>query len=239
MKIKIREVEGAAIFDLEGNIGIDSSDLVEAIGWALANRSKSIALNFAEVNLIDYVGISLLAVIYKNVLNHKGNLVLYDVPAHVIKLFSIVGLNRVFEYYIGQEQALAALKNPSTKTDSLEEPLRRRFSRVPFTATIEYRRKVSETGFFDKGKIINLSGDGVFILAENIFTIGETLNTRIHLMPKPGTLEIEAKVVWVADQTLQPEDYPGMGLEFCNINIEVQEKIVQFIEKYTADPEKK
>lgn len=240
MKIKIREKEKTAILDLEGNIGIDSSDLVEAVGWALVNRSKSIILNFEGVNLIDYVGVSLLAVIYKNVLNHKGTLLIYAVPAHVLKLFSIVGLNRVFEYYTCEEEALAALRKPKPVTqDDSQEPLRRKFARVPFKATIEYRRKRSDTGFFDKGTVIDLSGDGVFISAENIFTAGELLDTRINLMPAPGTLEIDAKVVWVADQALQPRDYPGMGLEFYNISPAVQEKIVRFIEKYATNSKTK
>ncbi|MFA7677678.1 MAG: STAS domain-containing protein, partial [Candidatus Omnitrophota bacterium] len=65
MKIKIREKTDITILDLEGNVDINASDFVEAVGWVLNNKSKNIICNFESVNLVDYVGISLIAVIYK------------------------------------------------------------------------------------------------------------------------------------------------------------------------------
>ena len=86
--------------------------------------------------------------------------------------------------------------------------------------------------WFYKGKIINLSAIGVFIAAEKVFSIGEILTTRIDLAPDPGAIEVDSKVVWEADNEIQPMESPGMGLEFYNINPKVQEQIINFVEKH-------
>ena len=85
-----------------------------------------------------------------------------------------------------------------------------------------------------KGKIINLSAIGDFIVAKKIFTIGEILTAKIYLEPKPGFIEVDTKVVWVADHDIQPLEYPWMGLEFYNIDDEKQKEIIKFVEKHLA-----
>ncbi len=232
MKINVREKEGVAILDLEGNIDINASNFVETAGWVLNNKSKNIICNFEGVNLIDYVGISLIAVVYKNVSNHRGTMRLYNVPSHVMKLFSIVGLDRVFEYHVNEDHALKKIKEEATVDQKTTKPFRRRFKRIPFNAAIEYRQKFSNQEELYSGKVINLSADGVFVAAQRLFSIGDLLHVRIHLMPKPGIVDTEAKVVWIADQEIQPDDFPGMGLEFNNIEAKTQEAIVLFVERH-------
>jgi stage II sporulation protein AA (anti-sigma F factor antagonist) len=232
MKIRIREKEGITILDLQGNIDINASDFVEAVGWALRYKSKDILCNFGDVNLVDYVGISVIAVVYKNVLNHKGKMKVCNVPSHVRNLFAIVGLNRVFTYYQSEEEAMRSFKEEKKIFQILEKKLRRRFQRIPFRTTIEYKQKFSPKDIFYKGKILNLSAIGVFIVAKKIFSVEEILTTRINLSPKPGIIDIDAKVVWVADQQIQPLEYPGMGLQFYNIDPKTQERIIEFVEKH-------
>jgi len=236
MRIKVKIKEGIAILELEGSIGIDASDFVETVGWVLNHQAKNIICNFENVNLVDYVGVSLISVIYKNVLNHKGRIELYNVPSHVMRLFSIVGLDRIFKFHISQEQAIEAIENAQIMERLTNEPLRRRFERIPFKATIEYRQKLLEDEPFVKGKIVNLSAEGVFIVSDKIFPIGDLLATRINLQSQPGTIEADAKVVWLADEEIQLEDYPGMGLEFHNITSGKQERIAQFVEKHLTHP---
>ena len=234
MKIKIREKTDITILDLEGNIDINASDFVEVVGWVLNNKSKNIICNFESVNLVDYVGISLIAVIYKNVLNHQGRIKFYAIPSHVRKLFSIVGLDRVFEYHLGEEDTLEQMRREIDTSHSQEEHLRRRFKRIPFKANIEYRPKLGRRNDFYTGKIVNLSAEGIFLVSQQIYSVGEVLLTRMDLMPQPGVLEVDTKVVWVADEEIQPHEFPGMGLEFYNLDAGVQEKIVQFVEKHLA-----
>ena len=236
MRIKIKIKEGIAILELEGSIGIDASDFVETVGWVLNHQTKDIICNFESVNLVDYVGVSLISVIYKNVLNHKGIIELYNVPSHVTRLFSIVGLDRIFKFHISEEQAIEAIKHDREMERLANDPLRRRFERIPFNATIEYKQKLLNDELFYNGKIVNLGADGAFIVSDKVFSIGDLLATRINLQPQPGIIEADAKVVWLADKEIQSEDYPGMGLEFHNITSDKQEKIAQFVEKHLAHP---
>ncbi|MCK9614579.1 MAG: anti-sigma factor antagonist [Candidatus Omnitrophica bacterium] len=232
MKITTREKEDVVILDLEGSIDINSSDFVETVGWALVTKSKNILCNFEGINLIDYVGISLIAVAYKNILNHKGRMKLCNVPSHVQKLFSIVGLDKVFTYYENEDEAVKSFTEEVLFSHILEQRLRRRFKRIPLHNIIEYKQKYSTKDVFYKGRIINLSAIGVFIAAEKVFSIGEILTTRIDLTPAPGVIEVDSKVVWESDNEIQPMESPGMGLEFCNISPKVQEQIIDFVEKH-------
>lgn len=232
MNINIREKEGVAILDLEGNIDINASDFIETVGWVLVNKARDILCNFENVNLIDYVGVSVIAVAYKNVLNQKGRLKIYAVPSHVAKLFAIVGLDRVFDYYETEEEALKSFKEERTFSEILKKQLRRRFKRVPIQIPLEYKQKISTQDNFWRGKVLNLSAIGAFAIAEKIFPIGELLTARMYLMPKPGVIEVDAKVVWVADEEIQPLESPAMGLEFYAIPAEMQEKIIGFVEKH-------
>lgn len=234
MKINIRNKNSIVILDLEGNIDINASEFIETVGWALVSKSKDILCNFEGVNLIDYVGISIIAVAYKNVLNHKGKLKLYNVPAHVRRLFSVVGLDRVFDYYETEEQGLKSFKEEATFSEIINKQLRRRFKRIPVKGDIFFKQKFPPKDTFYNGKIINISAIGVFLISENIFPIGEILSTKLHLLPEPGIVEIDAKVVWVADQEIQPMESPAMGLEFYNIEAHQQEQIIQFVEKNLA-----
>ena len=234
MKVSVNEKNEVTIIHLEGNIDINASSFIETVGRTLINRSKYILCDFSEVNLVDYVGISIIAVAYKNILNHKGKMKLCNVPSHVRKLFSIVGMDGVLEMYESEEQAIASFTEEKIFSQILKKQLRRRFQRMPLRAIIEYKQKFSSKDLFYKGKVINLSGIGAFILAQKIFSIGEILTTRIHLFSKSAkteSIEIDAKIVWVSDRKIQPREYPGMGIEFYNIDPQTQQKFVKFVER--------
>lgn len=232
LEIKIREKENVVILDLEGNIDINASNLIETIGWAITSRSKNILCNFEEINLVDYVGISIIAVAYKNVLNHKGKLRFYNVPFHIKKIFCVVGLDRVLQSYINEEKALHTIKEDETISKIVNTKLRRKFKRIDLRKDIEFWQKFGQDKTFYKGKIINLSALGAFILSDKLFPLGDTLSTRLYLMPQPGIIEADVKVVWLADEEIQELESPAMGLEFYNISTEKQEQIVKFVDKH-------
>ncbi len=234
MKINVRQKQNVVVLDLEGNIDINASVLVETVGKVLDNKLSDIICNCGGVNLVDYVGISLIAVVYKNILNHQGSLRLCNVPCHVMKLFSIVGLDRVFYYHATEEEAFEALQKDKRIEHVSRQPLRRRFKRIPLKAAIEYKQKFVRGQQWHKGKIINLSAEGIFMTAEEIFTIGEVLVTRVYLLPQPGIIEVEARVAWTADKDIQAQDYPGMGIEFINISSQQQRQILEFVERHLS-----
>ncbi|MCK5394137.1 MAG: PilZ domain-containing protein [Candidatus Omnitrophica bacterium] len=234
MKIKIRKKNNVAILDIEGNIDINSSKLVETVGWVLNNKTTKIICNFDGVNLIDYVGISLISVIYKNVLNHSGELNLYAVPAHVRRLFAVVGLDRVFKYHIFEKDALRAFEEENEIPKESKGKLRRKFKRVESSKIIEFKPKLDGKSKFYKGTIINLSAVGMFVKTNKVFSLGEILETHMNLSPELNKLILDTKVVWVSDKEMQSSDYPGMGLEFHDITSEIQQEIMKSIEDQTT-----
>ncbi len=232
VKIKVKEKEGVAILVLEGNIDINAANLVETVGWILRYKTRDIICDLWGVNLVDYVGVSIIAVVYKNILNHKGRMRICRVPQHLRNLFSVVGLDRVFVYYPSEEDALQSLREEEKIFEILSRKLRRRFKRIPLHTVIEYKQKFSSKDTFFKGRVINISAVGVFMVGRKIFSVGDILSTKIYLKPKPGIVEVDTKVVWIADQKFQPLEYPGMGLEFYNIDSEKQKVILEFVDKH-------
>ncbi|MBI4707986.1 MAG: PilZ domain-containing protein, partial [Candidatus Omnitrophica bacterium] len=84
---------------------------------------------------------------------------------------------------------------------------------------------------FSEGKVLNISAVGLLVFADKTYPLGEILNIKLSLLPKPGQIEFDAKVVWLVERELQPQIYPGMGLEFYQIDTETQKKIVEFVER--------
>ena len=233
MRIAKREKQKVSILDLEGNIDINASDLIEAIGWILKNKNSNIICNMGGVNLVDYIGVSILAIIYKNVLNHKGKIKFYNIPPHVKKLFNIVGLDKVLECFDTEDQTLNSFREDDAIAGIMEKKLRRRFERVAFNSNIEYKQKFSHDTSLYKGKIINVSAAGAFVIGEKIFPVGEIISANLYLMPKPGIVKLEAKVIW-ASSDVYPLEYPAMGIEFYNIDNKIQKVIIEFAERHTA-----
>jgi len=234
MKIKKRERDGVTILDLEGNININSSDLIETVGWVVNRNAKKILCNFEGVNLIDYIGVSVLAIIYKNALNNEGSIKLYQVPVHVKKLFSIVGLDRVFDCLDTEDMGIESFLEDEAIGAILRKKLRRKFTRVPFKCPVAFKEKQAKQPGSFRGKIINLSGTGAFIIGKKTFPIGTSLMSRIYLMPEPGVVEVEAKVVWVSDSNKMFLEYPAMGIEFYEVTSKKQKIILDFVEKHMA-----
>ena len=97
LEITFRKHEAIAILDLSGNIDIDASNFIEKVGWCLENGYEDMLCNFENINLADYAGLSVLAIAYKNVLNHKGRIKFLNVPGHIKNGLSPMCFDRVFE----------------------------------------------------------------------------------------------------------------------------------------------
>lgn len=67
MSIRVREVENVSILDIDGNVDINSSEIIETVGWLINTGKLYILLNLENVDLVDYSGLSVLAIAYKNV----------------------------------------------------------------------------------------------------------------------------------------------------------------------------
>jgi anti-sigma B factor antagonist len=230
LEIEFRHVNSVAILDLSGSIDIDSSNFIENTGWCLENGYKDVLCNFANINMVDYSGLSVITIAYKNVINHKGRMKFVNVPAHVRRILCMVGLNKTFEMYESEEFAVNTFREDRIISDIQKIPLRRRFKRLPLGIDIQFKGKQEDK--FHHGKVLNISAVGLLVFTEEkTYPLGEVLDIRLSLMPKPGVLEINADVVWLVEKEVQPQIYPGMGLEFYKLDPKMQEAIVEFVER--------
>lgn len=229
LEIQFRRIKNIAVFDLSGSVDIDSSNFVEKVGWCLENGYRDLLCNFESVNTVDYAGLSAIAIAYKNVINHQGKMKFVNLPVHIRKVFNLVCLDRVFEIYDDEQSALRSFEEDGVISEIQKKQLRRRFRRLPLDIGIEFKSKKEEK--FYQGKVLNLSGVGMLVFVDKIYPLGEILDIKLSLLPQPGLLQLSTRVSWLVDKRIQPQIYPGMGLEFYHIDPKIQEKIVEFVER--------
>lgn len=233
MEISVRRKYGVVILDLSGRIDIDSAIFVETVGYLLRNGEYDILCNMEEVDFIDYTGISVIAVAYKEVTNSNGRMKFANVPAHLRGIFVVSGLERSFEIYPSEEIGISSFREDRIIEKIKNRPLRRRFKRLPIRISAEYRPLAGKDTEFLKGEILDLSAVGAYILGKRL-PLGETVSIKMNLSPRPGIIELEAKVVWLSDKKIQPHYHPGMGVAFTNLSSSAQKKILEFIDRNIA-----
>jgi anti-anti-sigma factor len=216
------------ILEVEGRIDINASEFIETVGWVLKNNKTKILCNLENVELVDYSGLSILAIAYKNVINHNGTMKFCNVAMHIKELFKIVQMDRVFLCYDTEQQAVL---NFDEKILELEEKqLRRRFKRLEINIDVAFAPK-NRPGKAYRGKVLNISGAGLFILTSNILPVKTQLSLEIGVPKELIPIEMEGTVLWIADKNLQSYCYPGMGVQFINIDSRKQKDLLDFIEK--------
>lgn len=228
MEIRKRFYKNIAVLYIAHNIDIDSAELIEETGRLIKEGVQRILCNFANVNIVDYNGLSILSIAYKNVLNQEGVMKFCNVPPHIQELFRAARLDIVFEMYADEESALKSFEL-SAKVDRLS--LRRRFKRIDVNAVVKYKVGLSADSRLRKGKILNISGQGLFILSKHTYPVSTELYMEIEFNEAKKPLSLMGVVIWLADKELQPHSYPGMGVEFASIEKRAQDEIIDFIDK--------
>lgn len=232
LEIYSREKQSVVILDIRGNIDISASEFIEVVGWHVANHRQDILCDFSRVEMIDYAGLSVLTIAYKNVVNHDGRMKFCNVPICVRNVLRAVMLDRIFEIYETEELAVNAFKEDKEIEKIQHLPLRRRFKRIAIEMPVTYRAKYGSDKEYE-GKFFDLSGEGGFMFGKKTFALHDIVTLEFEL-PRGGAVKTDARVIWLADRDIQPQQYPGMGIEFYKITIETQKRIVGFVEKNTA-----
>lgn len=231
MEIKLRQTNSVIVLDISGRIDVDSANLVEVVGQCVHDGYKDILCNLDDVDFIDYMGTSVIVIAYKEVVNNQGRMRFCNVPVHIKNIFCIAGLDRVIEIYPSEELALNSFKEDKAIEDIKKMQLRRRFKRLPIDIKVELKAKHQRDPVCLKLDVLNLSGIGAFIFGCDKFRLGDEVILKIKLPPKRKELELEAKVVWIPDKQVQPHSYPGLGVEFTHIPADIQQELVEFIER--------
>lgn len=228
MAIRIREIDNVNIIDVEGRIDINSSDIIETVGWLVNTGKVNIILNLENVDLVDYNGLSILAITYKNILNHKGKFRLLHVPLSVAELFKVVKLDAVFEAYSDEEAAVHSF----FEADTEKIHLRRKFTRLDIHLTVKYTVTGSDKSPKSfTGQVLNISAAGLYIYTTNTLPINTALDLEFSLPHLPAALVANGRVVWLADKEIQPHAYPGMGVAFAHLTSDKEKAIIDFIDK--------
>lgn len=228
MEIRKRFVKDIVVLYVAENIDIDSAALIEETGRLLKEGLNKILCNFTNVNIVDYNGLSILAIAYKNVTNQDGAIKFCAVPSHIKELFKMARLDMVFEIFEDEKTALRNF-DLSSKVDNLS--LRRRFKRIDVSIPMRYKESLSSESRMHKGKILNLSGEGLFVYSKATFPASTQLYVEIELSKTKKPVTLMGVVMYLADRQIQPHSYPGMGIKFSTITPEIQKEIVSFIEK--------
>jgi anti-anti-sigma factor len=229
--IKIRQVGNVVILDLSGRIDVDAANLVEVIGQCVRDGYVDILCNLEEVEQIDYMGISVVAIAYKEVVNHQGRMKFTSVPAQLRNTLAVSGMDRVIEVYVCEDLALNSFKEDKIIENIKRMHLRRRFRRLPIDLKIELKSKRGDSLECLKLDMLNLSAVGAFIFGCNEFKLGDEVMLKMKLAPKEEELALAGRVVWIPDKTIQPHEYPGIGIEFTDISTDEQQKLIEFIER--------
>jgi len=231
LEIKVRQQGSCIILDLCGRIDVDSANLVEVVGQCVRDGYPDILCNLEDVGAIDYMGISVVVIAYKEVANHNGRMKFVNIPAHLRDIFTVSGIDRVIEIYASEDLALNSFKEDKVIENIKKMQLRRRFKRLPVDLKIELKSKRQDSVECLKVEIINLSAVGAFIFGCGKFKLGDEVILKMKLAPKPQVLELEARVVWIPDKAVQPHEYPGIGVEFSKITSQDQQQLIEFIER--------
>ena len=231
LEIKARQLGNVVILDLAGRIDVDSANLIEVVGQCVRDGYLDILCNCQDVEGIDYMGVSVVVIAYKEVVNHNGRMKFSNVPVHLRGVFTISGTDKVMEIYPTQDLALNSFREDKIIENIKKMQLRRRFKRLPIDLKIELKFKKDNSLTCFKADIINLSALGAFIFGCNKFKLNDEVVLKMKLAPKQEELELEASVVWVPDKKVQLHEYPGIGVEFTNISSAHQQKLIEFIDR--------
>jgi anti-anti-sigma factor len=231
MELKIRRKGNIIILDLSGRIDVNSANFIEVIGQCISEGYCDMLCNFEDVEFIDYMGISALVIAYKDVMNNKGRMGFFNIPAHLKGLFSVAGIDRTIDIYATEDLAITSLKEDKAIENIKKLQLRRRFKRLPIDIKVELKVKHEKNPVCLEVEMLNLSGIGAFLFGCDKFKLGDEVVLTLKLPPKSEEIKLDAKVVWLSDKQVQLHSHPGIGVEFYNIAPSVQEKLIEFIDR--------
>lgn len=113
-RIEVRTLPAAAIVTVRGDVDIDlAAELRACLAEAIARRRR-VVLNFAEVAVIDSVGLGVLVRAHRDARRLGGALCLVAASRFVVTVLHTMRLDAIFALFDDCEQALAWLATPSS-----------------------------------------------------------------------------------------------------------------------------
>lgn len=111
MEISVKYQGNNAILRISEDIlGADRLQLNEKVQELVDNGAKNIVLNLKDAGLMDSVGLGMLVALHTALSRKQTRLVLSNVGKSIEHLLLVTKLNRVFDRYETEDEALAHLE---------------------------------------------------------------------------------------------------------------------------------
>jgi anti-sigma B factor antagonist len=110
VQIAPRNAEGSVILDISGDIDLANSPAMRKVllGEIKEKHTKKVLLNLHNVRYIDSSGIASLVEGLKAARDSGGRLILYGLSRSVREVMELSRLQKIFEIYDNEQQALAS-----------------------------------------------------------------------------------------------------------------------------------
>jgi len=108
MHISQKEANGINTYEIKGDIDINSSpDIREAFEKGIKNKMMKILVNLNGVSYVDSSGLATLVEMLKKTRVYGGKLRISNLAPKVKSLFEITKLEKLFEIFETEEEAIA------------------------------------------------------------------------------------------------------------------------------------
>lgn len=109
LKVSPRAVDGTQVLDLEGEVDVYTAPLLrQAIVDLVEGGATHVLINLERVDYLDSTGLGILIGGVKRLKEQGGALRLVGPSARITRIFEITGLNKIFDVYATERDALAA-----------------------------------------------------------------------------------------------------------------------------------
>ncbi|MGB7439366.1 MAG: STAS domain-containing protein [Candidatus Acidiferrum sp.] len=110
MQIVARPTEDGVIFDISGDIDLANSPEMRKVllGEIKGKHDRKVFLNLTNVRYIDSSGIATLVEALKASRDNGGRLILYGLNLSVREVMELSRLQKIFEIYVTEEQAISS-----------------------------------------------------------------------------------------------------------------------------------
>jgi len=107
MEIERKDLGANVVVGLKGEINFDTSLTLRKTFLELIDEGKSsLVVNFKEVEYIDSSGLATLVELYQKLKGKNGTLRLSNLSGKVKSIFEITKLDKIFDIYDREEEAL-------------------------------------------------------------------------------------------------------------------------------------
>jgi anti-sigma B factor antagonist/stage II sporulation protein AA (anti-sigma F factor antagonist) len=111
MNIEEKKFGNVILLKLSGRIDAFTAERLEEEISSIINAGKlQFVMNFGDVNYISSAGLRVFLSTHKRLSENKGDMKFTDVSDEILKVFQLVGFDKIFEIYSSDNEALSNFK---------------------------------------------------------------------------------------------------------------------------------